>query len=109
MKKTITETKSRTVEVCDLCERDCGNGFHNDCYVCRRRCCLTCCRGIDFGKTAGERRIIDLYLQVCHECEAIGNERLLVGKMEEAAHVANVELLCALHSWRAIVKARSEK
>ena len=109
MKKQITETKSRTVEACDLCERDCGNGFYNDCYVCRRRCCLTCCRGIDFGKTAGERRLIDLYLKVCHECEAIGNERFFVEKMEEAAKDANVFLIAALDSWRAIVQARREK
>ena len=110
MKKTITETRSRTVEVCDLCERDCSNGFHNHCYICGRQTCLTCSRLIDFvremDKSAEQRRILELPLKICCECEKVGESLPLVfiERINAACVGANHKVVELLDQWRELAK-----
>lgn len=106
MKKTITTTTTKTIECCDLCEKDCSNGFHNDCYVCGRRCCLRCSRLIEFADIDHERkrRILELPLKICCQCEAVGKKLHHIERMEGAIAGADVKVLRLLDEWRELEK-----
>lgn len=106
MKKTITRTETRTVEVCDLCERDCGNGFHSDCFICNRRTCLTCSRLFEFADINRERksRILELPLKICHECEEKGDTLHHIERIEAAVAGADVKVVKLIDEWRTLAK-----
>lgn len=99
MKKTIIRTETRTIEVCDLCERDAANGFHRDCSICGKRCCLTCARAV-FPEV--DSRVIDWQLTVCSECEPIGAENMR--QIQQALRIANAVVVRQTRAWRGMVE-----
>ena len=68
VKREVTVT--RTIDVCDLCDRDCSNGFHNICFICNRQTCLTCSRL--FYPVNPRTSYLEFGIKICHKCEAIG-------------------------------------
>lgn len=112
MKKTITTTQTRTVDICDLCEKDCSNGFKNTCYICRRDTCLRCSRLIEFADQNHERnsRILELPLHVCHVCEQIGYTLHHIERIEAAIAGADVKTVALLAEWKELAaKKLAEK
>lgn len=111
MKKTVTETKTRIVEVCDLCERDCSNGFSNRCYICGRQTCMTCSRLIEFCdiNRERERRILELPLKVCHECEEAGDKLHHIERLEAVVAGADVKTVALIDEWKNLAKRSKGK
>lgn len=103
MQKSITQTTTRTVTVCDLCGRDASNGFHNHCYVCRRECCLTCSRLVDMGGDR-DRRLLEFPVKVCCECEAISDKLHYAERMTAAVEGADATVRRLLDEWRELAK-----
>lgn len=101
MKKTMTRTETRTIEVCDLCERDAGNGFHRCCSICGNKTCLTCGRTVYPEVENGKPNIIDWQVTCCHECEAIGADNLR--QIQQALRVANRAVANITRDWRGMV------
>lgn len=105
MKKTITRTETRTVDVCDLCERDCSNGYKNTCFICRRETCLTCSRFFDFaGKN--QNRIIELAVKICHECEAKAETLHYPDRIQAVVEGADKKARDMIDEWRTLVKPK---
>lgn len=103
MKKQVTTTSTKTIDVCDLCERDATNGFHKHCSICGRFCCLTCARAIF---QAPPRVAIDWQLNLCCECEASGAYRL--DRMLSTVAVADRAIGRQLSDWKASVKGKNK-
>jgi len=113
MKKQVTTSRTETITCCDICERECGNGFHNTCFICNRMCCFTCCRFIDFAnEPAVERRLLELPVKICHECESIAPELNFAERISAAVQGADMKVRERVSEWRALaaksLKARGD-
>lgn len=100
MRKIITQ--STTVSVCDLCERDCSNGFNYHCYICKRECCSRCLRLIEFG--SDESRMIEFPIKVCCECEQLAPTLHCADRLEATVEGADMKVREIIGQWRMLAK-----
>lgn len=66
-KREIETTTKRTIQTCDLCDRDLGGISPNKCDICGREAGY-CCSTLRLMYDARHPGRIDLSLQVCRDC-----------------------------------------
>lgn len=93
-KQRIVET-TKTVTVCDLCERDASNGFSDYCFFCHREVCLTC-RTLLFCNPSGGDWLLEFPIKVCLRCRYDDLEKLVA----EAMLDVNKKLRTVVDLWR---------
>lgn len=100
MRKEIRTVVNKTVDVCDLCEKDCSNGFHNVCFFCGKQTCLRCSR-LMFHARSGSGDLLEFAIKVCHVCE---EHTELAEKVQAVLDGANKQLREWVDLWRKAVK-----
>ena len=100
-RRQIETTAKRTIQTCDLCDRDLGGCSPNKCDICGREagyCCSTLRLAYD-GRQPGR---IDLGFRVCRDCDLAGREEPTppMEVIKQAVRVADKQIGVALEVWR---------
>ena len=113
MRKQRTETRTVEVECCDLCGRDVGGFSPRHCCVCNRSGCYQCLAGTPFYSADDDRRAyMDLFMSICKDCEAAGNDVAGVPFLESmrvAVDNCDAELRRLMARWREWAAERRAK
>lgn len=64
--KTITETVTRCVDVCDTCGNECTGIGYNRCAICSNLACSSC------GHSEMEHLLSHERTWLCHKCHTLG-------------------------------------
>ena len=109
MKKIVTQTLTKTIDACDLCERECGFGFSNACFFCNRQCCYRCSRGIEFAGDH-DKRLLEFFLKVCCKCEELGEEKLAMSdRLKATLQGADKKVREIVDQWRGLAGKLKEQ
>ena len=96
MRKEIKTETTRTVFICDLCEKQADNADH--CWLCRREVCYTCRKLMFCGKPDD---LVEFPIKVCSECQK--HDRL-VDRIQSILDGANCKLREFVGIWKKAVK-----
>ncbi len=108
MKKTITKTITKSIEVCDNCEGDCSHGFANHCYICGGQFCFRCSRFVDYAnEPSSDNRILELPVHVCCRCEEVGG--VIPGLLAEHMRCADISVCGLIRDWKERAKAAAKQ
>lgn len=100
MRKLVKVETTKMQDVCDLCEKDCSNGFHNVCFFCGKQTCLRCSR-LMFHARSGSGDLLEFGIKVCHVCEA---HTELAEKVQAVLDGANAKLREWVDLWKLAVR-----
>jgi len=100
-RRQIETTAKRTIQTCDLCDRDMGGIAANKCDICGREACCGCSTLRLAYDTRNPGRI-DLGVRVCRDCELAGREEPTspMEVIQAAVKEADKQVCGALGVWR---------
>lgn len=99
MQKEVTKTSTATVILCDLCEKNCSNGWSDHCWLCRREVCYQC-RKLLF--TANANDLVEFAIHVCTKCQ---EHVQLIVDIQAVLDGANKDLRVLVSEWKAAAGA----
>lgn len=70
-RREIEAVTKRTIQTCDLCDRDLGGIAANKCDICGREACYSC-SALRLAYDAHQPGWIDMGFLICKECEEVG-------------------------------------
>jgi hypothetical protein len=102
VKRTVTETKTVTVKVCDRCGKDGGGIEMRRCHVCKKEVCFSCGFGVAFYETGKDTiPYVDAFPTVCKACFGAGGEYL--SAIRSAAATCEREINQNVDAWRLLM------